>query len=105
MPRIEKQEQNAPNESVVHKGLAQRDGITFRGGGTGKCASVEPDGIAGELAPRNGRGIRVFAEGLRIAISQDLYHPVIEVIDRVAKDRLKTPVIFFVSLFNIISQT
>src|ERR1700730_13420863 len=57
------------------------------------------------LAPQNRRRIGILAQGLWVSLTQDLNHPVIEVIDGVDQDRLKTPVIFFVSLFNIISQT
>jgi len=106
MPGIEKQQQNMPAKSSVQNRLMPREGMAFGGGGTDKHdGAVKPDATAGKLAPQSGRGIRIFAKGLRIAIAQDLHHPVIEVIDRMAEYRLKTPAIFLVSLFDIISQT
>src|SRR5438105_627271 len=58
-----------------------------------------------ELAPQNRRGVRILAEGRWVSLAQNLHHPVIEVIDGMIKDGLKTPVIFFMSFLNIISQT
>src|SRR5260370_8542440 len=58
-----------------------------------------------ELPPQRRRGIRILAEGRWVSLAQNFHHPVIEIIDGVIQDRLKTPVIFFVSLLNIISQT
>jgi hypothetical protein len=55
-------------------------------------------------APQDGRGIGILAEGRWVSLAQNLDHPVIEVIDRMIEDGLKTPVIFFMSLLNIISQ-
>jgi hypothetical protein len=56
-----------------------------------------------ELAPRHWRGIWIFAECSWVAFAQDFNHPVIEVIDGMDQDRLKTPVIFFMRFLNIIS--
>src|SRR4029077_1341673 len=58
-----------------------------------------------ELAPRHWRGIWIFAECGWVTFAQDFNHPVIEVIDGMDQDRLKTPVIFFMRFLNIISQT
>jgi hypothetical protein len=104
--RIEKQQQNRPDKSIVQNRLTLGNGMAVGGGGTEtRDASVKPDVTAGKLAPQSGRAIRIFAKGLGIAIAQDLHHPVIEVIDGMAKNRLKTPTILFMSLLDIISQT
>src|SRR5690242_2819412 len=58
-----------------------------------------------KLAPRNRRGIRIFAEGRWVALTQDFHHPVVEIIHWMHQDRLKTPIILFMSFLNIISQT
>src|ERR1700730_7435979 len=58
-----------------------------------------------ELAPRHWRGIWIFAECGWVTFAQDFNHPIIEVIDGMDQDRLKTPVIFFMRFLNIISQT
>src|ERR1700732_4140934 len=58
-----------------------------------------------ELAPQHRRGIWIFAECGWVAFAQDFNHPVIEVVDWMDQDRLKTPVIFFMCFLNIISQT
>src|SRR5690242_9138830 len=46
-----------------------------------------------KLASRNRRGIRIFAEGRWVSLTQDLHHPVVEIIHRMHEDGLKTPVI------------
>src|SRR5580704_11607756 len=58
-----------------------------------------------ELAPQHWRGIWIFAECGWVTLAQDFNHPIIEVIDGMDQDRLKTPVIFFMRFLNIISQT
>src|ERR1700739_909521 len=58
-----------------------------------------------ESAPWHWRGIWIFAECGWVALAQDLNHPVVEVIDGMDQDRLKTPVIFLMCFLNIISQT
>src|ERR1700688_3810094 len=61
--------------------------------------------FASKLTPYNRRGIRITPESLWISLAKDFDHPVIKVIHWMAQNRLEAPVIFFVSLFNIISQT
>src|SRR5690349_15914863 len=41
---------------------------------------------ASKLAPRNWRGIGIFAQGRWVSLAQDFDHPVIEVIDRMDQD-------------------
>lgn len=56
------------------------------------------------LTPQNRSGVRIFAQHLGIASGQDLHHPVVEVIHRVAQDRKEASFVFFVGLLNVITQ-
>src|SRR5260370_8779261 len=58
-----------------------------------------------ELAPQRRRGIRILAEGRWVSLAQNFHHPVIPIIDGATQHRLKTPLIFFVSLLTILSPT
>jgi hypothetical protein len=57
------------------------------------------------LVPQDWRRIRILAQRTRIPVRQNLHHPVVKIIHRVAEDRLETSVVFLVRTFNIISQT
>jgi hypothetical protein len=52
-----------------------------------------------------GRGVRVFAESVGIAIREDFHHPAIKVIHWVIHDGFETPVVFPMSFFNVIFQS
>src|SRR5207245_10567169 len=68
---------------------------------------ISPLGVspASKLAPYNRRGIGLLAEVLWVSLAQKFDNPIAEIIDRMDLDRLKTPVILFLRLINIIQQT
>ena len=108
MHTLEKQK----NSPLAAKGSAARKSHGIFPRGAGREADIfllrvflltVPE--VSELAPRHWRGIWIFAECGWVTFAQDFNHPVIEVIDGMDQDRLKTPVIFFMCFLNIISQT
>ena len=54
--------------------------------------------------PQNGRGIRIFAEGLGVAIGQNFHHPIVEIIHRMVLNRAKTAVVFLACFINVHPQ-
>ncbi len=55
--------------------------------------------------PQNGRGIRIFAEGLGVAIGQNFHHPIVEIIHGMILNRAKTAVVFLARFINVNAQT
>ncbi len=56
------------------------------------------------LAMLRGRGVRIFAESVGIALCEDLHHPAIKIVDRVIHDGFESPIVFSVSFLNVIPQ-
>src|SRR5260370_28811157 len=54
------------------------------------------------LVMARGRGVRVFAQGVRVTFSEDFHQPAIKVIDRVVHNWFETAVVFSMSFFNVI---
>ena len=69
--------------------------------GAGINASIP----AANLVPGRSCGVRIFAEGMRVAFSEDLHHPAIKVIHRVVHDGSEPPVVFSMSFLNVITQS
>src|ERR1700730_18599544 len=59
--------------------------------------------VAASVVPGCGRVVRIFAEGMRIALREDLHHPAIKVIHRVVHDGFEPPVVFSMSFLNVIT--
>ena|ERR1700722_15113899 len=60
---------------------------------------------AANLVPGGSCGVRIFAEGMRVALRKNLHHPAIKVIHRVVHDGFEPPVIFSMSFLNVITQS
>src|SRR5207302_641286 len=103
MPGFEAQKHTAHNKAIGNT-KNMRTLILSRGAAREDTSSP---GVlnTSKLAPQNRRGIGILAEVFWVSLAQNFDHPIVEIIDRMAQDRLKTPVIFFVSLFDIIPQT
>jgi len=56
------------------------------------------------LAVLRGRGVRIVAESVGIALREDLHHPAIKIVDRVIHDGFESPIVFSVSFLNVIPQ-
>ena len=54
-----------------------------------------------ELVPEHSRGVGIFAECAVVSSSEDLEHPVMEVIHGMIGNRAEAPVIFLTSLVEI----
>src|SRR5579863_3853377 len=57
------------------------------------------------LVPGGSCGVRIFAEGMRVALRKNLHHPAIKVIHRVVHDGFEPPVVFSMSFLNVITQS
>src|ERR1700693_2801027 len=57
------------------------------------------------LAVMSGRGVRIFAEGMCVALRENLHHPAIKIIHRVVHDGFEPPVVFSMSFVNVITQS
>jgi hypothetical protein len=50
-----------------------------------------------------GTGVGIVAEGVGVAFCEDLHQPAIKVIDWVVHDGFKTPIVFSMSFFNVVT--
>src|SRR5712672_1647037 len=57
------------------------------------------------LVAQDRRGVRICTKRFRIASGQDFNHPVIKIIDGMRLYGMKQAIVFFVSLFNVITQS
>src|SRR5712664_50052 len=69
--------------------------------------SGEPQNRAktARLVMARGRGVRIFAQGVRVPVCQDFHHPAIKVVDRMVHDGFETAVVFSMSFFNVVFQS
>src|SRR5207245_5932809 len=61
-----------------------------------------------ELPPlmmARGRGVGILAQGVRVAIGENLHHPAIKIINWVVHDRFEAAVVFSMSFFNVVFQS
>ncbi len=56
------------------------------------------------LVPENGRGIRIFSEGFRIALGENFHHPVMEIIHGMILNRAETTIVFLAGFIEITAQ-
>src|SRR6201999_3586164 len=78
-----------------------RDRQFARGLAVGLDASVECEPL---LAMLRGRGVRIVAESVGVALRENLHHPAIKIVDRVIHDEFEPPIVFSVSFLNVIPQ-
>src|ERR1700682_6499911 len=57
------------------------------------------------LVMARGRGVRIFAQGVRVPFGKDFHHPAIKVIDWVIHDRFEAAVVFSMCFFNVVFQS
>ena len=57
------------------------------------------------LVMARGRGVRIFAQGVRVPFGKDFHHPAIKVIDGVIHDWFEAAVVFSMSFFNVVFQS
>src|ERR1700733_4423017 len=71
-----------------------------------RARALEDAGRAtANLVPGGSCGVRIFAEGMRVALRKNLHHPAIKVIHRVVHDGFEPPVVFSMSFLNVITQS
>jgi len=51
------------------------------------------------------RRVRIFTEGVRVAIGEDFHQPAVKIIHRVVHDGFEAAIVFPMSLFNVVFQT
>ena len=57
------------------------------------------------LMAQNRGGIGIIAEDFGVSATQNFHHPVIKIIHRMGENRLETAIVFFMSLFNVVTQS
>ena len=57
------------------------------------------------LAARRGRGVRIFAEGVRVAFSENFHHPAVKVIHGMIHDGPESSIVFAMCFFNVVFQS
>src|SRR5579872_2483054 len=57
------------------------------------------------LPAQDGSRVGILAKRLRISAAQNFHHPVIKIVDRMRLNGLESAIVFFVSLFNVITQS
>src|SRR5208282_6007557 len=98
--------EDCPSASGIPPAISESTSTTaqtLRAAAAGEHAAAAV--LTAVLAMPRGRGVRVVAESVRIALREDFHHPAIKVIHRVVHDGFKTPVVFSMSFFNVVFQS
>ena len=68
-------------------------------------AATAREACAKFLAVWRGRGVRIFAEGVRVAFSENFHHPAVKVIHGMIHDGPESSIVFAMCFFNVVFQS